>query len=325
MPHDLATTNGRSAMMFYGTKPWHGLGTELDAPATAAEAISAAGLDYEVSLASLTTSDGTPVPHRKAVLRNDANTVLGVVGNTYQPIQNAEAFGFLDNVVGKNSLEYHTAGALGRGERIWMLAKLPGYIRVKNSDDITEKFLLLSNAHDGSAALRVFYTPIRVVCSNTLSLAHRKGLSQGLSIRHTGDLDEKIEEAREVLGIAYRYFECFAEQAEQLASYHPTPDQLKSYFEMIYPHRDGDETRRTNNIHDELTRLFEEGQGQDIPQIRKSMWAALNAVTEYIDHQRPTRGQTPLVRANRRLESQWFGSGAKLKARAWETALNIAS
>src|SRR6266700_3803416 len=144
MAHNLATTNGETAMAFYGESPWHGLGTKLDAPATAADAIAAARLDYIVELTALVTRDGQDVPQRKAVVRADNHDVLGVVGNGYVPIQNRECFGFLDAVVADGGLRYHTAGALGRGERIWLLAKLPGHIRVKGTEDLTEKFLLLS-------------------------------------------------------------------------------------------------------------------------------------------------------------------------------------
>jgi len=165
MPHDLATTNGQTAMMYSGpTPPWHGLGTQLDEPATAAEAIEAAGLNYHVDLRPIETDDGIPIPQRKAVIRSDSNQVLGVVGNSSCPVQNHQCFGFLDAVVEDGRLRYHTAGALGKGEKVLMLAKLPGELRIKNSEDVTEKFLLLSNSHDGSSALRVFFSPIRFVC-----------------------------------------------------------------------------------------------------------------------------------------------------------------
>ncbi|KMS65182.1 hypothetical protein BVRB_038580, partial [Beta vulgaris subsp. vulgaris] len=118
MPHELATTNGRTAMMYFGDTPWHGLGTKLDEPATAAEAITKAGLNFNVVLKPLQTSEGIKVPQRQAVVRTDSNAVLGVVGNSYQPVQNHQCFGFLDAiVVASGELRYHTAGALGRGER----------------------------------------------------------------------------------------------------------------------------------------------------------------------------------------------------------------
>ncbi len=133
MAHDLATIDGRASMMYVGTKPWHGLGVELGAPATAAEATQAAGLDYDVELAPLCTRDGIPVPQRKAVIRGDTQEALGVVGNNYVPIQNRHCFNFLDAVVADGGLKYHTAGALGRGEWVWLLAKLPDHIRVRGT------------------------------------------------------------------------------------------------------------------------------------------------------------------------------------------------
>jgi phage/plasmid-like protein (TIGR03299 family) len=160
MAHELATANDRIAMMYVGEIPWHGLGMRLDEPATDREAIETAGLNYLAELKDLQTTDGIPIPQRKAVVRSDSQQILGVVGTSYVPVQNHQAFGFLDAVVADGSLRYHTAGALGKGERIWMLAKLPDDIRVKNSDDITEKYLLLSNSHDGSSSLRVILKPV---------------------------------------------------------------------------------------------------------------------------------------------------------------------
>lgn len=196
MAHNLAVTNGQAAMAYFGEAPWHRLGTRLDNPATAADAIEAAGLDYQVSLVSLVTEQQAAVPQRKGVVRDDSGQVLGTVGNSYVPIQNSEAFQFLDSVVADGGLCYHTAGALGRGERIWMLAELPGHIRVKNTEDVTEKFLLLHNSHDGSSSLRVHFTPIRVVCQNTLTIAEWNGRGKGVSIRHRGNLDSRIQEAQ---------------------------------------------------------------------------------------------------------------------------------
>ena len=325
MAHDLATTNGRTAMAYFGELPWHRLGTRLDTPATAKEVITAAGLDYGVELVPLTTMFGEPVPTRKAVVREDSRQVLGVVGNNYVPIQNRECFNFLDSVVADGDLRYHTAGALGKGERIWLLAKLPNTIRIKNSDDITEQYLLLSNSHDGTSALRVYFTPIRVVCANTLAAADRRSFGQGISILHKGDLSAKVTRAREVLGIAHRFFDDFGHQANILAGHYPSVDQLTHFFKMLYPDPPVGERTRTINIRQNLHRLFEEGKGHDLPPIRHTTWAALNAVTEYVDHHRLTRGRTAHQRAERRLQSQWFGSGARVKARAWQLALDMAT
>jgi phage/plasmid-like protein (TIGR03299 family) len=325
MAHNLATTNGKPAIAYYGDAPWHGLGTQLDAPATAEEAITAAGLDYEVQLTPVATYDGITIPGRKAVVRYDTQHVLGVVSSRYVPVQNRQAFGFLDAIVAQRGLRYHTAGALGKGERIWLLAKLPDQIRVKNSDDLIDKYLLLSNAHDGSAALRVFFTPIRVVCQNTLSMAERHGRSQGISILHKGNLEAKIREAQRVLGLAEMFYDDAAAKIELLASHYPTQTQLTAYFKTLYPDPKEGSNARAENIREELHRLFEEGVGHDDPAIKRTSWTAFNAVTEYVDHHRSIRSKDDSERASRRLGSIWFGSGARLKEKAWNLVMEIAT
>src|SRR5262245_16319483 len=153
-------------------------------------------------------------------------------------MQNRECFRFLDQVVAEGGLRYHTAGALGRGERVWLLAKLPGQVRVKNSDDIVDKFLLLSNSHDGSASLRVFFTPIRVVCQNTLNMAEARSNGQGISILHKGDLAGKIREAQQVLGLATRFYDDAEAKIDMLAGSYPSETQLQNYFKALYPDLD---------------------------------------------------------------------------------------
>lgn len=323
MAHEIATVHGKHSMAYFGDVPWHQLGTKLDQPATASEAISAAGLDYEVNLQSLWTSAGDPVPNRQAVVRQDTSELLGVVGKGYQPIQNHECFSFLDSVVADGGLRYHTAGALGRGERVWMLAKLPGQIQVAGSEDTTEKFLLLSNSHDGTSALRVYFTPIRVVCANTLAMAERRSRKEGISIIHKGDLATKVSEAQEILGFANRFYDDLDGKINRLASYHPSREQLQEYFESLYPDRRETPSARTRNIRSTLLQLFESGRGQEIAASRRSMWSAYNAITEYIDHHRSTRGTSENQRSERRLDSAWFGSGARLKAIAWREALAL--
>jgi phage/plasmid-like protein (TIGR03299 family) len=311
-------------MMYTGETPWHGLGTRLEEPATAREAIEAAGLDYQAELKELQTIEGKAVPQRRAVVRSDTGDILGVVGKSYVPAQNAQAFSFLDAVVADGSLRYDTAGALGRGERVWMLAKLPGHIRIKGGDDIVNKFLLLSNSHDGTAALRIQYTGVRVVCSNTLNMALRHRGARSISILHKGDLTAKIEEAQRVLGFADLFFQDAEVKIDILANHYPTTDQVQDYFKALYPDPADADSNRARNIRDRLAALFESGIGMDIHAIKGTTWAAYNAVTEYVDHHRPTRTRDTTLRRSRRLESAWFGSGAILKARAWNEALALA-
>ncbi|SIO63256.1 phage/plasmid-like protein TIGR03299 [Singulisphaera sp. GP187] len=325
MGHELCTVNGRTAMFYVGEVPWHGLGCRLDAPATAREAIQAASLDYDVTLANLTTTDGIHVTSRRAVVRTDTDDILGVVGNTYVPVQNREAFAFLDTIVADGSLRYHTAGALRKGEKVWLLAKLPGQMRIRFSDDVSEKYLLLSNSHDGSSALRVFFTSIRCVCSNTLAMADREGRGEGVAIRHQGNLTSKIRQAREVLGIAARYFDDLENQFDLMSRHYPSYAQVSGYFKALYPDPEDGNPARSQNVRDELFRLFENGKGQDIPEIKLTSWAMFNALTEYVDHHRPTRAKSEFDRAANRLDSSWFGTGARLKERAFGLAVEMAS
>ncbi len=324
MPANIATTNGKPAFMYYGEEPWHRLGQKLDAPATAAEAVAAAGLDYEVELTPVATFDGLTVPRARATVRYDNQTVLGLVSDRYRPVQNRQAFGFLDAVVADGGLRYHTAGALGMGEKVFLLAKLPGHLRVKQTEDVVDKYLLLSNSHDGSSALRVLFTPVRVVCQNTLSMALRQGSGQGVSIRHNGDLTAKIRDAQRVLGLATKFYDDAQAKIDRLASLSPTSAQLETYFKVLYPDPlKDDDNGKARQKRERLQELFVSGIGHDIPGIKDTWWTAYNAVTEMLDH-RTYRGRSEAERATNRLQAIWWGTAAKVKEQAWEAALDLA-
>lgn len=205
------------------------------------------------------------------------------------------------------------------------MAKLPGHIRVKDTQDIVDKYLLLSNAHDGSAALRVLFTPVRVVCQNTLSMALRQGRGEGISIRHNGNLTAKIQEAQRVLGLATRFYDDAQAKIDRLASVSTTQAQLEVFFKSLYPDpEDGGDNTRAKQTRERLHTLFETGIGHDLPGIKGTWWVAYNAVTEMLDH-RTYRGRTEAERNANRLQSIWWGTAAKVKEQAWEAALDLAA
>ncbi|MDO3627595.1 DUF932 domain-containing protein [Mucilaginibacter sp. BT774] len=217
MAHQINFNEKTQKHSFFSTKEkaWHNLGQVIDRYPTSAEAIQFAGLDYIVEKRPLFTYDtenhiGNPdtdiiipeifVPNYFATVRADTDRVLGVVGNDYEVVQNRDAFTFFDAIVGGgDGILYETAGALGNGERIFITAKLPGYIRV-GKDDLIEKYLFLTTSHDGYGSITAAFTPIRIVCNNTLHAA-LGNMTNSVKIRHTQSVKERLLQAHQVMGI----------------------------------------------------------------------------------------------------------------------------
>jgi phage/plasmid-like protein (TIGR03299 family) len=206
MAHNLNYNEQTAKHSFFSVKEkaWHNLGQIIQDYPTSAEAIHYAGLDYEVEKRKLFTpnlQDRTiEVPNYFSTVRTDNDAVLGVVGKDYQIVQNRDAFSFFDATVGGDGILYETAGALGKGERIFITAKLPNYIRV-GKDDLIEKYLFLTTSHDGSGSITAAFTPIRIVCANTLNAALRNQ-SNTVRIRHTSNAKQRLEQAHKVMGIS---------------------------------------------------------------------------------------------------------------------------
>ena len=301
-------------MFYVGSPPWHQLGVQLQNPATAQEAIQATGLDYKVKLKPVKTivnRKNRIVPNTFATVRTDTSEVLGVVGSRYEPIQNKDAFSFFDALVGSDEAIYQTAGVLGKGERIWILAKLPSYIRI-GKNDIVNKYLLLTNSHDGSAVVRAKLTPIRVVCSNTLSVA-LSGNEQEVRIKHTPNAVHRLREAHKLLGLSNHLYLQLDSIFNKMALKRITEKQLQQYVKTLIPSNpDAQHQTRNENIREAILELYESGQGADMS--RGTLWGAYNAATEYTDHVQSSRNP------NKQLSSMWFGSGEKLKLRAFALA-----
>ncbi|MES2111896.1 MAG: DUF932 domain-containing protein [Bacteroidota bacterium] len=217
MAHNLNYNEATGKHSFFSVKEkaWHGLGQIVEEYPTSAEAIQYAGLDYEVEKRPLFTNGlnnelaetvmgihvpKTEIPTYFATVRNDNNEVLGVVGKDYEVVQNVDAFTFFDAIVGGgDGIQYETAGALGKGERIFITAKLPGYIRVGNSD-LIEQYLFLTTSHDGFGSITAAFTPIRIVCNNTLNAALRNH-TNCIKIRHTANANDRLKQAHTLMGI----------------------------------------------------------------------------------------------------------------------------
>ena len=215
---------GKHSFFSVKEKAWHNLGTIVEDYPTSSEAIQFAGLDYTVEKRPLFTLDHfnqssegfeqkkvtIEVPNHFATVRTDTEEVLGVVGKEYKVVQNWDAFTFFDAIVGGEGIFYETAGALGKGERIFITAKLPDYIQVGRGD-LIEKYLFLTTSHDGLGSITAAFTPIRIVCNNTLHAALQNCLNS-IKIRHTQNAKERLEQAHKVMGISNK----LSKQLEQI-------------------------------------------------------------------------------------------------------------
>jgi phage/plasmid-like protein (TIGR03299 family) len=300
-------------------RPWNRVGTPLDHPATAAEAIRAAGLDWSVALEPVQDVRGSRIPGARTLIRTDRMEPLSVVGTGFRPIQNVDAFRFADLLVGEGKAVYESAGSLDGGRRIWLEAKLPGDVWVAGEDSV-KKYLLLTNPHFRGSSLWVLLTARRLACENMLFAAFSQGRPYVVRIRHTGDIAGQVSEAQRLLGLSLKYYDSFGEQARLFASRQLTRSAVRRYFEDLVPDPKDAEPVRAATTRETLLRLFETGRGSDLPGARGTLWGALNAVSEFVDHERSTRGDASTQRLSR-WKSAMFGSGRDLKERAWQRAL----
>lgn len=225
------------SMLYVGGTPWHKLGIRLDNPPTVAEAIRIAGLDWEVGLKDLVTVDGEAVTH-KATYRVSDGRVLGVVGPTYAPLQNGRGFTFFDPFLSAGEATIETAGSLRGGARVWMLARLNRDPVEIVPGDAVHKYILLANSHDGTFATRVGFTPIRVVCANTLSMATHAGASRLLRVRHTKGAEGTLAAIRDTMNLANAQFEATAEQYRGLAARQVNAADLEKYVRIVFGLKD---------------------------------------------------------------------------------------
>lgn len=305
-------------------KAWHNLGTVVETEQTASEAIKLAKLDYTISKADVFHGSGDnqhKIDGVKAIVRDDNSATMGICTDKYKIVQNVDAFSFFDAVVGEGQAIYHSAGALGEGERVWILAKLPKDIYI-NSDDVIEKYLCLSNSHDGKSSLKLYFTPVRVVCQNTLNMS-MSDAKNGISIRHSGNIKFKTEEARKILGISINYYQQFENIVKCFEEKPMTVESMNNYFDKVLginDKKEDDISTRKENQKNDLVRLFEKGKGQNLGN-KHSLWKAYNAVTEWTDWERTVKNieENP----NNKLSSIWFGSGAKVKESAYNEALAL--
>lgn len=316
MAHNLSSLNGAFSYAYQGSTPWHGLGTRVSSITSVEQALDAARLNWQVGLEPLFLADGRKVDDRKAVVRDVDKRVLGTVGPSFTPLQNAEAFGVLDEAMREHGVTIESIGALGLGGRTFALAKLPETVTPTAGDDVRGYFLI-TNGHDGSLGYTARCTPIRVVCQNTLSAALRAG-SGLISIRHTKSIGDRRHEVERLVNALVANFRETGQTFSQLAQQRLTRQQVIDLIERLLPAKDDEAVsdavaRKRVIIHD----LVYRGKGSDLAgsDLRtgdSTLWGLYNAATEYVDHVAPAERKSLSARTSS-MESALFGAGNQLK------------
>lgn len=320
MSHELEIVEGEAQMAYAGDVPWHGLGTKVSNDLTPSQMQEAAGLDWEVGKYTLAAEFGGKrvKSDKMALIRKTDGKILDTVGKDWNPVQNSEAFEFFSEFVLAGDMEMHTAGSLRGGQMVWALAKVKESFTV-NGDDRVESYLLFSNPHQYGKSIDIRFTPIRVVCNNTLTFAINSKAKTGYKAGHRTVFDPS--DVKETLGIASEKFAKYKELAEFLSSKKFSVDSLLDYYANVFPRTSGkrvtegakyeDLSRNAQLAHD----LLEKQPGAEFA--HGSWWQAFNSVTYLTDH---IHGRN----ADNRLYSNWFGGNLNRKTDAMKKAIEFA-
>lgn len=327
MAHDIAKIDGMDAMFCVGDRDaaWHQLGQRVNETVKWQEAMQLAKLDWEVKKADVFSRDVQgnvyKLPDVQSVWRaTNPSAYLGTVGTGYECIQNRHAFDWVDSLLeAESGAHYETAGALGNGERIWVMAKLPQEIRIKGTDDISRNYLLFTTAHDGSQSAVGKLCSERVVCANTLAIALGES-GKGIKVKHTKSAMSKLDEAKRVmLGVA-KDIQKLDEKLNMLATRRLTRGSMVSILDRLFPiPAEGSSETRRNNTLAQVLALFERNDGNAFPQLRGTAYNLLNAVTEFTDHYRTVRitdSKKGMTQVQARAQEAIFGTGEKFKSDA---------
>lgn len=340
MAHNLNINQATGKASFFSVKEkaWHGLGQIVDNYPTAAEAMEAAGLNFEVTRRPLFTptfengkteaQPDTEIKTHFATVRTDTEQVLGIVGSRYEVVQNRTAFTFFDAIVGGDEgIMYETAGALGNGERIFITAKLPNYIKVDRAD-LIEQYIFLTTAHDGSGSIQAAFTPIRIVCNNTLNIALRNH-SNMVTIRHTASAPQQLAMAHKVLGISYNMAKELEPIFQQMAKTYVTDAETRRLITLAMAPNDvifqAVRDKRTNvefstqfeNIISDVYEYAQTAETQQMNSTRGTLFGAYNAITGYYQNVKEWKS------ADAKLSSLLDGTANERSRRAFDLCQNF--
>lgn len=289
-----------------------------------ASAMKAAKLDWSVSKIPLICNDNQQATGKFAVRRSSDDRILGVVGQRFTPLQNSEAFASFQPFLDAGEAKIDTCGEFDNGQIVWVLAKINRDPMVIRKGDEVEKYVLLSHGHNGRMAVRFGFTPIRVICKNTLTMAHKSRSSELIRVRHSQQVVSNVSEIQGIMNMANATFEATAEQYRYLATRDINTKDLYKFARkvlgfvpdgMTVSKKTGKE-KGADAIAAIVSR-FEGGMGNDLRGVRGTWWAAYNGVTEYLTY---AAGKN----ADDRIASLWTGAAARTSNKAFDLAMQMA-
>ena len=317
MSHKLETIDGQAQMAYAGDVPWHGLGKRVPADLTPIQMLEAAGLDWTVEPRPAFAEVGgvmTPI-NRAALVRTSDEKMLDVISDDWEPCQNEEAFNFFNEYVAAGDMEMHTAGSLKDGQIVWALAKVNESFELPGEDRV-DAYLHFTNPHKYGKSLDIRFTPIRVVCNNTLTLSLSRKSKNMVKISHRRKFDP--EAAKEALGIAKDKLGQYGEMAKFLSTKRFTNESAEEYFRRIFPMNTNDPDKKEELSKNAKEAMVIKDTQPGANKSEGSMWQLFNTVTYMTDH---VIGRS----ADTRLYSAWYGPNRGLKTKALEVAVEMAN
>lgn len=308
-------------MAYAGATPWHGLGVPVLADLTPSQMLDEAGLDWTVDkVPAYVDYNGQKIPTgRQALVRSKDSRVLTVISDDWEPVQNHQAFEFFNEFVQEGDMEMHTAGSLNDGKMVWALAKVKESFSLFKGKDTVESYLLFSNPHEYGKSIDVRFTPIRVVCNNTLTLSLSQKSDMMVKMNHRRAFN--ADQVKETMGIAKSKLTQYKDMAEFLGGKRYTAENVIEYFKTVFPlttakkPAEGEVVKMSRPAQTALD-IMETQPGADYG--RGSWWQAFNATTYSIDHLLGHNQET-------RLNSAWYGTNRAKKIQALEKAVEFAN
>lgn len=317
MAHMIEFRDGKEQMAYAGETPWHGLGTKVPADLTPVQMLEAAGLNWSVEkVPAFAKVAGKDVSvGRSALVRSIDNAILDVVSDDWNPVQNEDAFEFFNDFVAAGDMEMHTAGSLRNGQIIWGLAKVKESFELFKGDKI-DSYLLFSNFHKYGCSTDVRFTPIRVVCNNTLTLSLNSQVERMVKISHRREFDPS--NVKSMLGVAASKLAQYKEMASFLGSKKAADENIVEYFQRVFPVLGTNETKKKvmSKSAQICYDVLDQQPGAEFAQ--GTWWTAFNAVTFVTDH---VTGRSD----DSRLTSAWYGANKNVKTKALELAIEMAN